>query len=154
MAARCRSDPEQFGSGDYALVTLAFLWGEDLKRSGCLHEAAPQRIPYLHLKSVDPAMQKKVEVEKIPFAIAVGQDMFCEPARGTVDFTRLRLGFDPNPLQELALRAGGGYRELHAAVEQIDGGGGEGGASRVLPAGQPDSCAGSAGGSACVCEGS
>jgi inosose dehydratase len=49
-----------------------------------------RRIPYLHLKSVDPAMQKKVEAEKIPFAIAVGQDMFCEPSRGTVDFTRLR----------------------------------------------------------------
>jgi inosose dehydratase len=48
------------------------------------------RIPYLHLKSVDPAMQRKVEAEKIPFAIAVGQDMFCEPARGAVDFPKLR----------------------------------------------------------------
>ncbi len=49
-----------------------------------------RRIPYLHLKSVDPAMQRKVEAEKIPFAIAVGQDMFCEPARGAVDFSKLR----------------------------------------------------------------
>ena len=28
-----------------------------------------------------------------------------------VDFTRQRLGFDPNPLHELALRAGGGIEE-------------------------------------------
>src|SRR2546426_1950836 len=58
-----------------------------------------------------------------------------------VEFTRQRLGFDPNPLQESVLR--GGRRELHAAVGQIDSGGGEGGASRVLPAGQLDPGAGS-----------
>src|SRR5205823_10298740 len=44
-----------------------------------------QRIPYLHLKSVDPEIQKKVEREGIPFATAVGMDMFCEPSRGVVD---------------------------------------------------------------------
>src|SRR5436190_19426725 len=56
-----------------------------------------------------------------------------------VEFTRQRLGFDPNPLQESVLRGGAArHRELHAAVGQIDGGGGEGGASRVLPSGQPD----------------
>jgi len=49
-----------------------------------------RRIPYLHLKSVDPAMQKKVEAERIPFAIAVAQDMFCEPSRGAVDFPAFR----------------------------------------------------------------
>ena len=28
--------------------------------------------------------------EKIPFAIAVGMDMFCEPAKGAVDFAAFR----------------------------------------------------------------
>jgi inosose dehydratase len=48
------------------------------------------RIPYLHLKSVDPQKQQWVERERIPFAIAVGNDMFCEPSRGAVDFTAFR----------------------------------------------------------------
>lgn len=49
-----------------------------------------KRIPYLHLKSVDPAMQRRVTDERIPFAIAVGNDMFCEPSRGAVDFNAFR----------------------------------------------------------------
>jgi inosose dehydratase len=49
-----------------------------------------RRIPYLHLKSVDPAMQKRVAAEGIPFAIAVSQDMFCEPSKGAVDFHAFR----------------------------------------------------------------
>jgi inosose dehydratase len=49
-----------------------------------------QRIPYLHLKSVDGAIQKKVEQEKIPFGKAVAMDMFCEPSQGVVDFIAFR----------------------------------------------------------------
>ena len=49
-----------------------------------------RRIPYLHLKSVDQELQKRVEAERIPFAIAVGMDVFCEPSRGAVDFERFR----------------------------------------------------------------
>jgi inosose dehydratase len=49
-----------------------------------------QRIAYLHLKSVDKRMQQKVEAEKIPFALAVGMDMFCEPSQGAVDFAAFR----------------------------------------------------------------
>ncbi len=49
-----------------------------------------QRIPYLHLKSVDRHMQQRVEAETIPFAIAVGMDMFCEPSQGSVDFAAFR----------------------------------------------------------------
>jgi inosose dehydratase len=49
-----------------------------------------QRIPYLHLKSVDPEKQRWVERERIPFAIAVANDMFCEPSRGAVDFAAFR----------------------------------------------------------------
>jgi len=48
------------------------------------------RIPYLHLKSVDPALQKRVEAERIPFALAVGMDVFCEPSKGVVDFLGFR----------------------------------------------------------------
>jgi inosose dehydratase len=48
------------------------------------------RIPYLHLKSVDRDIQRKVEREKIPFGKAVAIDMFCEPSKGAVDFIALR----------------------------------------------------------------
>jgi len=49
-----------------------------------------ERIAYLHLKSVDRHMQQKVEAEKIPFAVAVSMDMFCEPSQGAVDFAAFR----------------------------------------------------------------
>jgi len=49
-----------------------------------------QRIPYLHLKSVDPVVQRKVEAERISFANAVAIDMFVEPAVGVVDFIAFR----------------------------------------------------------------
>jgi inosose dehydratase len=48
------------------------------------------RIPYLHLKSVDPRKQEWVARERIPFAIAVANDMFCEPSVGAVDFLAFR----------------------------------------------------------------
>ena len=48
------------------------------------------RVSYLHLKSVDRKIQKKVEAEKIPFAKAVAIDMFCEPSKGAVDFLAFR----------------------------------------------------------------
>ena len=48
-----------------------------------------RRIPYLHLKSVQPDLQRKVAEENIPFAHAVGMDLFCEPSRGVVDFPAL-----------------------------------------------------------------
>ena len=54
------------------------------------------RIPYLHLKSVDAAIQKKVEQEGLPFAKAVEMDMFCEPSKGIVDFIAFR-----NVLEEI-----------------------------------------------------
>ena len=48
------------------------------------------RIPYLHLKSVDPVLRARVTAENIPFALAVGQGMFVEPSRGAVDFLAFR----------------------------------------------------------------
>jgi inosose dehydratase len=57
------------------------------------------RIPYLHLKNVDRAMQEKVNAAGTPFATAVATGVFCEPSRGVVDFTALAallrtLGYD------------------------------------------------------------
>ena len=49
-----------------------------------------QRIAYLHLKSVDQEVQKKIEAEKIPFALAVAMGVFCEPSQGAVDFQAFR----------------------------------------------------------------
>ena len=48
------------------------------------------RIPYLHLKSIDPEIQERVEAEGIPFAEAVKMDMFVEPSKGAVDFLAFR----------------------------------------------------------------
>ena len=48
------------------------------------------RIPYLHFKSVDPEIQKQVETEDIPFAMAVQRGIFCEPSKGLVDYLALR----------------------------------------------------------------
>ena len=48
------------------------------------------RIPYLHLKSIDPDIQTQVEAEGIPFAEAVKMDMFVEPSQGAVDFLAFR----------------------------------------------------------------
>jgi inosose dehydratase len=49
-----------------------------------------ERIPYLHLKSVDREVQQRVESDGIPFAKAVANDMFVEPSKGAVDFKALR----------------------------------------------------------------
>jgi len=54
----------------------------------------PERLRYLHLKSVDPDVQRNVEAERIPFAQAVALDMFVEPARGAVDFVALKAALD------------------------------------------------------------
>jgi inosose dehydratase len=35
-------------------------------------------------------MQKRVQDEHIPLAIAVSMDMFCEPSKGAVDFLAFR----------------------------------------------------------------
>ena len=45
-----------------------------------------QRVPYLHIKSVDGELQARVEEERIPFAQAVGMDLFVELTQGAVDF--------------------------------------------------------------------
>ena len=49
-----------------------------------------RRIPYFHIKSVDPEIRSRVEREKIPFATAVKMGMFCEPSLGVVDMPAFR----------------------------------------------------------------
>jgi len=78
---------------DPALVGICLETGHQAYRGGdpvAFMRRHPDRVPYMHLKNVDPVKQKQVEAEDIPFAIAVGQDMFCEPSKGVVDFIALR----------------------------------------------------------------
>lgn len=58
-----------------------------------------ERIPYLHLKSVDRELQRRVAEDGVPFALAVADGMFVEPSQGAVDFPALKevlddVGFD------------------------------------------------------------
>ncbi|MCL7748492.1 sugar phosphate isomerase/epimerase family protein [Halalkalibacter alkaliphilus] len=43
------------------------------------------RIPYLHLKSCDLEVRKRMQEEGWSFAKAVSEDIMCEPAKGVVD---------------------------------------------------------------------
>ena len=49
-----------------------------------------ERLEYLHLKSVDPEIQKEVARAGAPIAVTTAQGYFCEPWRGAVDFPALR----------------------------------------------------------------
>lgn len=78
---------------DPARVSLCLDTGHHAYRGGdpvSFMRRHHQRIPYLHLKSVDRAVQAKVEAEQIPFAKAVQADMFVEPSQGAVDFLAFR----------------------------------------------------------------
>jgi inosose dehydratase len=78
---------------DPAWVSLCLDTGHHAYRGGdpvSFMRRHHQRIGYLHLKSVDRKIQKKVELEKIPFAPAVAMGMFCEPSQGAVDFSAFR----------------------------------------------------------------
>jgi len=85
---------EQFlDDTDPSRVSLCFDVGHHAYRGGdpvAFMRKHHARIPYLHIKSVDPEMQKKVENENIPFATAVSMNMFCEPSVGAVDFQSLK----------------------------------------------------------------
>jgi inosose dehydratase len=87
---------------DPELVQLCFDTGHHAYRGGdplAFMRRHHARVPYLHLKSVDPEKQRWVEREGVPFARAVASGMFCEPDRGAVDFVAFRdllveLGYD------------------------------------------------------------
>jgi inosose dehydratase len=78
---------------DPATVALCLDTGHHAYRGGDLvafMQQHHQRIPYLHIKSVDRAVQQRVEAANIPFALAVKDDMFVEPSTGAVDFLAFR----------------------------------------------------------------
>jgi inosose dehydratase len=78
---------------DPSLVGICFDTGHHAYRGGDVLRFMRQhhdRVPFLHLKSVDPNVQKRVEAGHIPFAAAVAMDMFVEPSEGAVDFVALR----------------------------------------------------------------
>ncbi|MYH63998.1 MAG: TIM barrel protein [Caldilineaceae bacterium SB0675_bin_29] len=89
-----QTDPERVG--------LCLDVGHHAYRGGDAVEFMRQhheRIPYLHIKSVDRAVQQQVEASGVSFAEAVRMDMFVEPALGFVDFLAFRdvlrnIGFD------------------------------------------------------------
>ncbi|UCH25709.1 MAG: TIM barrel protein [Trueperaceae bacterium] len=49
-----------------------------------------QRIPYLHLKSIDPLVLKASRREHLGFAQAVARGVMCEPSAGSIDFAAFR----------------------------------------------------------------
>jgi inosose dehydratase len=85
---------EKFLEGtDPGLISLCLDTGHHAYRGGNPVEFMRRhhgRIPYLHLKSVDPEVKKKVDAERIPFAKAVAIGIFCEPSQGVVDFEAFR----------------------------------------------------------------
>lgn len=78
---------------DPALAQLCLDTGHHAYRGGdpvAFFARHAERIPYLHLKSVDGEKRDKTRALGIPFAQAVADEMFCEPSRGVVDFPSLR----------------------------------------------------------------
>lgn len=78
---------------DAAMVKICLDTGHHAYRGGdpvAFLRKHHERIPYLHLKSVDSQKQREVEQKNIPFAAAIADDMFCEPSQGAVDFLALR----------------------------------------------------------------
>ena len=78
---------------DPSRVSMALDTGHHAYRGGdpiAFMRRHHDRIRYLHLKSVDSEIQKKVERERIAFAPAVAMGVFCELDQGAVDFLAFR----------------------------------------------------------------
>ena len=74
---------------DPALISICLDTGHHAHRGGDpvdFMRRHHQRVRYLHLKSIDGSVRSIVNSQKIPFAKAVGMDMFCELSQGAVDF--------------------------------------------------------------------
>jgi inosose dehydratase len=77
---------------DPAAIALCLDVGHIAYRGGdpiALFERHAARTPYLHLKSVDPAVRQQVLASDPPFATAVQMGVCCEPQRGAIDFPAL-----------------------------------------------------------------
>jgi inosose dehydratase len=78
---------------DPELVQLCLDTGHHAYRGGDpvkFFSSHADRIPYLHLKSVDAELQEKTKARGLPFALAVAEGVFCEPSQGAVDFRAFR----------------------------------------------------------------
>lgn len=64
---------------------VAYCGGDNL----ALLQAHPDRIGYLHLKQVDPAVVERVHAEGIGFGEAVRLGAMCEPPQGTPDLSEV-----------------------------------------------------------------
>jgi inosose dehydratase len=74
---------------DPAFVNLCFDLGHHEYRGGDAVDFMRKhhdRVPYLHLKSVDPDIRERVLATNPPFGEAVAMSMFVEPNLGSVDF--------------------------------------------------------------------
>ncbi len=78
---------------DPQLIALCFDTGNHAYRGGDAVEFMRRhhdRIPYLHIKSVNSELRKQVNAKHIPFAKAVEMGTFCDPSEGVVDFAAFR----------------------------------------------------------------
>ena len=53
-----------------------------------------ERIPYLHIKNVDPKVLDAVNAQDLPLVKAVQMSVFCEPHAGLLDFVDMRDALD------------------------------------------------------------
>lgn len=77
---------------DSALVGLCMDTGHHLYSGGdpvAFWRAHHRRMPYLHLKSINPRMLETMRRERLPWGVAVLRGVTDEPARGAVDFEGL-----------------------------------------------------------------
>jgi inosose dehydratase len=81
---------------------VAYCEGDNL----ALIERFPDRISYVHLKQVDPAVRARVRAERLPLSTAVTRGVMCEPPYGEPDMP---------PLLDALGRLD---RDLFAVVEQ------------------------------------
>ncbi|MCC7368042.1 MAG: TIM barrel protein [Chloroflexi bacterium] len=87
---------------DPSLVGLCLDTGHYAYRDGDsvdLMRRRPERIPYLHIKTVHGARLRDAHAQDLSFPQAVAASVFCEPADGVIDFPALQLlltaqGFD------------------------------------------------------------
>jgi inosose dehydratase len=74
---------------DPDLVRLGFDTGHHLYAGGDplgFMRRHHDRVDYLHIKSVDPAVLAEARRESLPFPAAVARGVFCELDRGAIDF--------------------------------------------------------------------
>ena len=78
---------------DPAAVNLCLDTGHHAYRDGdviSFMRRHHRRIPYLHIKSVNPEVMGEVRSKHLPFATAVKEGAFTEPKSGTIDFEAFR----------------------------------------------------------------